>query len=805
MRVSVNWLKELVPAARDRSTAEMAHALTLLGLEVESIDERGRELSGVVIAEVLGVSTHPSADKLRIVRVRAGGGDESVVCGAANVPAPGYRVCWARPGATLPGGRTLEAREVRGVMSPGMLCSEPELGLGEQGDGIIVLSPSTPTGVDLAAFAGIRDDVLEVNVTPNRADALSHIGIARELAIAFGAPLVLPKPPSVRAIAGAAPMDVRIADDAGCARYQARFVAELSVGESPLPLRLRLLYCGVRSISNLVDVTNYILLETGHPLHAFDLDRLDGGITVRRAKPAEPMTTLDGVERTLEPGDIVVADARGPVALAGVMGGAKSEVTAATTRVLLETATFDPTSIRRTSKRLSLGSEASYRFERGVDANGVPYAAARAVALLAEVGGGAALDAIVDRYPSPASPRTVQLSMARLRRVSGRSFEVEAARLALAKVADTVEVQGQGDAAVFVAALPTHRPDLGIEEDLVEEILRVGGLYAQPPRAGLVATNAVSRDNPEAPADRARDLLAALGLSEIAGWGFVSRAALAAITNQGQPAHLGDGIVVKNPISSDYEVMRTSLLPGLAAALGRNLARGVPDPALFEVGPVVRRAATGAPESGQFTHAAALLAGRSSGWLKPGDPLDFFDVKRLVDELLVGFGIKDVHYEISTDLPFLHPGVSAAIRASDREIGSVGELHPAVARKLGIDQRAFYFELDVESLAREQAAIRIAPPPRFPAASRDLSFWIDVAVPAATQRAHFASAGETLLRELAVLEDFRDPKYAPPGEKGMLWSMTYRADDRTLTDAEADAAHARVVAAIKQKFGIRIR
>ncbi|HEY0715732.1 MAG TPA: phenylalanine--tRNA ligase subunit beta, partial [Polyangia bacterium] len=404
MKVSLTWLKELLEpgpavAALDASTA--AAALTMAGLEVESISERGKDLSGLLVAQVLAVRPHPGADKLRLVRVRAGVRAEEVVCGAPNVPPAGHHVVWAPPGARLPGGRTLEAREVRGVVSPGMLCSEPELGLGEKGEGILLLGESATGGADFVTEYGVADDILEVNVTPNRADALSHIGIARELAAAIGTRLGALPSLSVRLDPKAPVRDVSIAADGGCPRYRASFVTGLTVGESPLAMKLRLAACGIRPISNLVDVTNYVLLELGHPLHAFDLDEVKGAIHVRRAKPGEHLVTLDGVDRALAPGDIVIADDVGGLALAGVMGGARSEVKATTQRVLLEAATFEPTSIRRTSKRLGLSSEASYRFERGVDAEGLPAAGKRATELLAALGGGAAGTEVVDRYPQP--------------------------------------------------------------------------------------------------------------------------------------------------------------------------------------------------------------------------------------------------------------------------------------------------------------------------------------------------------------------------------------------------------------------
>jgi phenylalanyl-tRNA synthetase beta chain len=804
MKISLNWLRELVELPLGTNAERVAAALTGQGLEVEGIELKGRELSGVVVAEVLDIRPHPKADKLRIVRVRAGDREEDVVCGAPNVPPPGNRVCWAQPGARLPGGKTLEAREVRGVMSPGMLCGESELGLSEEGDGILILSPSANPGDDVAAFVGAVDDVFEVNVTPNRGDALSHLGIARDLAAHFGTRVRLPEIDKVPQLDAGPTMDVEIADDQGCPRYTARFLTGLTVAPSPIQMRLRLGYCGMRPISNLVDVTNYVLLETGHPLHAFDFDKLQGSIVVRRAKPGEAMETLDGQKRDLVPEDLLITDARGPVAIAGVMGGATSEVSASTRQVLLEAATFDPRSIRRTAKRLGIPSEASYRYERGVDANGIPHASLRAVAMMARLGGGSLVRTVVDKFPRPPEVKKVVLSLSRLQRVSGNEESLAFASEQLTRLGMACEASGDN----LTVTVPSYRPDITIAEDLIEEVLRMGG-FSNPARKERVASNATELPNPEGPADKARLLLAGAGLSEIVTWAFVPKAVLATISEYGKDGkdeQLKQGITVRNPISADYEVIRTSLLPGLADALKRNLSRGQAGAWLFEVGPIVRRADSASDAPIESTHAAGLIAGNLAGWLKAGDTVDFYDVKSVVEILLRGFGLADVDFEPPSALPFLHPGVSARMRTKQGVLlGSIGELHPATARRLGIEATAFYFEIELAALASATPILRTSAPPRFPAISRDVSFWVDVATPSAAQRASFLSAQEPLLCDLAVLEDFRDPKYTPPGKKGVLWSMTYRAADRTLTDAEADNAHQRVVKALMASLSIQIR
>jgi phenylalanyl-tRNA synthetase beta chain len=812
MKISFNWLRELCELPPGVTAASVGERLTLAGLEVEGIERRGRDVRGVQIAEVRGARPHPGAEKLQIVRVRVRGGDggieDEVVCGAPNVPAAGSLVAWAPPGATLPGGRTLDRREIRGVMSPGMLCSEAELGISESSDGIIVLPRgSMALGADFAGAVGLLDEVLEVNVTPNRPDALSHAGIAREVAALFKTRWKLPRPDDVplAPLPAGRGIDVEIRDPAACPRYTARIITGLHAGPSPMEMRIRLAACGVRAISNLVDVTNYVMLETGHPLHAFDLDKLSGAIIVRRANRAERMTTLDGVERPLQEGDVVIADGRGAVALAGVMGGATSEVSNTTTAVLLEAATFDPRSVRRTAKRLGLHSEASHRFERAVDANGIPHAALRAAAMIARLGGGVVNGEPVDRYPMQQHPRRVSLSLAGLTRTAGFEMTLAHAAEKLTSIDISADVAGDG----LTAIVPTFRPDISIEPDLIEEVMRLTG-YDRVPARLPPGTRAPSA-SPEALPDRARDVLAAQGLHEAVTWGFVPRPWLEALGKaRRNGAPLSEGIAVKNPISADYEVMRTSLFPGLAEAARRNLMRGVPDVALFEVGPVVLRGADAKEHPTEPMIAAGILIGRRPEWLKPGAPFDFYDAKRIADELLRALGIDEPSYRLAGgENPIVHPGIAARIfsgpQGTGREVGLVGEVHPAQRKRFGLTDGALYFEVELDAVAGERRTPASVSPPRFPAATRDVSFWIADTITVDEQRAAMTAAAEPLLRELAVLEDFRDPRYVAPGKKGMLWTMTYRAADRTLTDAEVDAAHARVVSALGAAYTIAIR
>lgn len=805
MKVSLNWLREFLPELPS-DAATVARDLTRIGFEVEGTTSRGQGLSGLLVAEVRDLRPHPQASKLRIVRVQAGARTEDVVCGAANVPPPGGKVCWAPPGATLPG-FTMAAKEIRGVMSPGMLCSEEELGLADSAEGILILDEDAPSGADPLRVFGLADTIFEVNVTPNRADALSHIGLARELAVAYRQVLKVPSVEGLRVSGGPSTRDVIIQDGKACPRYQARFLTGLTVRESPLAMRVRLAACGIRPISNLVDVTNYVMLELGHPLHAFDLDKLEGPVQVRKARAAETLTTLDGVERVLEPGDTVIADDRGPVALAGVMGGASTEITPSSRNVLLETATFDGVAVRRTAKRLALHSESSHRFERGVDAEGIPRAAERAAALLCTLGGGTQSDTVVDRHPTPTPRRRAFLSLATLRTLSGDpGRSLTAAHETLSRLCEDVQLE-PADPPRITLTVPSYRPDLSMEADLVEEVLRHEGYETVEPRRAVA--NAVSVPNPEGPSDRVRRRLVGEGCNEVITWGFVPRALLAALAPDAPERHapLVHGLMVANPISADYEVMRTSLLPGLVEVAKRNLARGVASLRLFEVGPVVHRVAPpeGAVFAEQATHAAVLLCGAQSGWLRPGAPVDFYDLKRVFQSLLSAFGVHDALYEATDRRPYLHPGVAAEVRLQGTCVGALGEIHPRTRKALRLEAPAFFLELHLDLLPDHAPAVRSVLPPRFPAATRDISFWVDASVTARAQQDALWSAREPLLRQVAVLEDFRDPQYVPAGKKGMLWTLTYRADERTLTDEDVDAAHARVLAALQAAVPLELR
>jgi len=839
MKVSWNWLRELVKLDDAISPHDAAARLSGAGVAVDAVTAVGAGLAGAIVAEIRGKRPHPKADKLTLVDVFDGREVTQVVCGAPNVPAPGEagtspRVVWARPGARLPSGLELGVREVRGIPSPGMLCAEDELGLSSDHAGILILRPEDglDIGSDFAAGVGLPDHIFELDITPNRPDLLGHVGVARELAALYrqdGARLTLPAPDLVPFLdsrpAGDA-IDIVIEDQVGCPRYLGHVLSGLRVAQSPLRLRLLLERLGARPISNLVDATNLALFAFGQPLHAFDLSRIGGGkVVVRRASGGETIKTLDGTVRPLAPEDLVIADAGRPMAVAGVMGGEDSEVRATTTDVLLEAAYFDPMSVRRTARRLKLHSEASHRFERGVDPNaGLDRAARYCLELMLKLAGGRLLRGCVDVYPQMIRPKVIALRPERTNRIL--ELDVPAPVQAEKLVALGLAVEAL-DSTTLSVTVPTFRPDLVREIDLIEEVGRLASYGAVPTRVPAlrmapppVLTSALSqRQN----AERARDLCASLGFDEVQLFSMTGPEKLRQFT--GAAAAQRPPLILTNPLREELSALRTQLLPGLLEALSTNLNHGRADVRLFEVGEVFfGRRAHDLPE--ERTRVAGVLSGNRPYFLRPtaADSLDFFDVRGMVEELLAGLGYVltwslggdtasqaearhvAIRQAAREEAPWLHPGVAAIIASSaapKEAVGTFGEVHPDLRQRLGIETPAFCFELEVP--AWPQSSRRYQAPSRFPAVSRDLSFFIDQETPAATACTVLESAGEPLLRDVQVLEDYREAGRVPAGKKGLLFGLTYRSDERTLTDDEVQKAHDRVIAHLKKALPVQLR
>lgn len=845
MKISVNWLKELV--ATDLPADEIARRLTAVGLEIEGTEKRDVEGGtsseggpGVVAAKIVSRGKVEGSDHLSLCQVDDGARVRQVVCGAPNCDA-GAVVPLARPGAVLPNGMQIERARLRGVESEGMLCSARELGLSDDHAGLLHLPPGTPPGASLGRLLGLPDVVLEVNVTPNRPDALSHVGIARELAALVGLPLRPPQtalsgeaaspslaqaPAAAQAVHAAARVDVE--DAAGCPRYLARVIEGVAIGPSPAALQERLRACGVRSISNVVDATNLALLELGHPLHAFDLDKLRGArIVVRRAREGEKMHTLDEKERTLAAQDLVICDGQAPVALAGVMGGATSEVSGTTTRILLESAVFDAPSIRRTARRHGLATEASSRFEKGADAITARAALDRCAQLIVDLAGGRVLAGAIDRWPAPKEATRVWVRPARVSAVLGCDVPANEVERRLSSLG--LKPAG-GSEAERLWEVPSFRRDLTREIDCVEEIARQRGLdtipIAQHP-AGVGTT--MARD-PGVEADRrAREALSARGFDEALNYSFVPERDLAALVPRTAPdearAAAPRPLKVQNPLTVEQGAMRTSVLPGLLRNLSFNLSRGSADVRLYELGRVYLPRPDERHPSGKLAWPVAeprrlglVAQGRAAPrfWGAPSEEAyGPFHLKGVLADALdaLGLGLLGapeaavlVRPAAALEAPHLHPAAAGALWLGERRVGTFGQVHPLVAQAFDVPADAQLAELDWEPLA---AAAKLVPRsrgvPRFPGVLRDLALVVDAQVPAATLLAEIRAADGAGLLETAELFDLYRGAQVPAGKKSVAFSLSLRAADRTLTDAEADGVLAAVRARLKERVGAEVR
>lgn len=807
MRASYGWLKTLVPGLV-ATPAELGARLTAAGIAVDTIHEIGAASPKCVVAEVLSFEPHPKQvsgkSGLRLVKVRHGSGEQVVVCGAPNVPGPGGLVILAPLGVHLPAkGMTIERRTIAGVASEGMLCSESELGLSEDHEGILILPPgSARPGQALSeVFPEAHDHVYEIDLTPNRPDCLGHVGLAREICALYKIPFAWPSHPTAatgRDTLASLGLRIEVLEPSRNPRYGAALVRGVTIAPSPLGTKWRLGALGVRAISNVVDVTNLMMLLWGHPMHAFDLERVrDKRIVVRKAKDGEVMKTLDGVDRTLVADDLLICEGAGegrPTALAGVMGGADSEIAATTRDVLFECAYFDPRGVRRTARRHGMHTESSHRFERGVDPSGVERVLAHACAATTSLcpGAEAASDTIVVSAPA-ASPARVALRRARMDALLGVSIPWADARAILARLG-LQEVEAKGDAeATFV--VPSHRPDLAREVDLIEEVIRVSGIDGVPEELPAIRPTRPVGGGEER-ARRARAAAVELGLSEAVTYAFTSRAQLAAV-HAPEPT-----VILKNPIASHHQVMRTSLLPGLLAAVKNARNHGVRDASLFVVGSVYLASKTpdGLPE--ERLGLTALLAGDRPVHLGKPSPVDVFDATGLAVALVERLSGRKPEI-VRAPAPHLHPRGGAVVQVDGAVVGRLGPLHPDVLDAFEVGEHAVVVELDLLALGEPRSpAFRALP--RFPSSVRDVALVVHDDVLSGDVLGAIREAAGPLAEEVSLFDRFVGGS-VPADHASLAFRVVYRAPDRTLTDAEVDAAHGKVVAAAQARFAATLR
>ncbi|HUM15047.1 MAG TPA: phenylalanine--tRNA ligase subunit beta [Candidatus Nitrosotalea sp.] len=809
MKITYRWLKEFVETELDARA--VADRLTNAGIGVEQIAPVVEGLAGVVVGEIEAIErelgTSAAGHHNQLVRVALPDRRFSVVCGAPNV-AVGLRAAFAPPGARLPGLGEVKAAKIRGVVSEGILCSEKELGVSEDHGGLMVLPAEAPLGADLSTYLGLDDWILDIEITPNRPDALSVVGVAREVAALTGAAFRFPKVQVTEgeAEAGAlAALDIQAPDL--CPRFCARVITGLTVKPSPPWLAQRLRAVGLRPINNLVDVTNYIMWELGQPLHAFDLDTLARHtVVVRRAQPGERMKTLDGQERALGADMALVCDPDHAVGIGGVMGGADSEVTASTTNVLLEAAYWDPASIRRTSRTLGLSTDAAYRFERGGDIEAPPDVLARAAQLMAELGGGTVSRGVLDAYADPRPLRRLGLRLARVERVVGVSPSREEAVRILQALGFAVDDSGD-DLQVVV---PSFRRDIYQEDDLVEEIVRIWGYDKIPlTLAGGGEIIPVKRPAGRRLARAMSRALNAAGLYETVTWGFADPERLERM-GWSDAAAL---IALQNPLSVERSVLRPSLLPGLLEVLAINGNRQMPDVRVFEIGNVF---APHRPEDGDRpAHEDLRLGIALTGLRAPRawftgarDRVDVHDAKGMAEAALAAAGVTDAEamvFPVDRAPAYLESGRAARLVRAGVELGYFGELALAAREAFDLPAPVFVAELSVTALAGlPPTTVKYEALPRFPAVQRDLAIVVASEVTAGDVEAAIRAMGLPLLTRISLFDVYTGGQVGA-GRRSLAWSLTFQAPDRTLTDAEVNRLHERIVAEIAKRFRAEVR
>jgi phenylalanyl-tRNA synthetase beta chain len=822
MKITLNWLKRYVDF--DGSAQELADRLTMLGVEVEGVQKLGGAFEGVVVAQILASDKHPNADKLSVCRVADGHGERQIVCGAKNYSV-GDKVPLILPGNTLPprAGEpplTIRAGRIRGVESQGMLCSPQELGLPDAVDGLLILRPEAKVGQPFAEYLSVggSDVVYDLEITPNRPDLNSVIGIAREVSAVTGHPLRLPeiKLPNVVAV-GSSPVTasdlvaVRIEDPELCPRYVARVIRGVKIGPSPDWLKSTLEKVGVRTINNVVDVTNYVMLETGQPLHAFDYHLLKApspegtpAIVVRPAMEGEKFTTLDGHEHVLTGQMLLIADETRAIALAGIMGGQNSEINPNTVDVLLETACFKPQNVRSTSKKLELRTESSYRFERGVDPAATDWASQRAAQLILETAGGQLASGAVDVQPRKAEPAQITLRHVKVCELLGVEVPVRRQIEILQRLGLVLIGAEHG---VFNAfRVPTYRVDLKREVDLIEEITRLYGIDNIPttPPRGAIGSN--SYDLVHDSLGEARRILTGLGLFEAQGQTLISDKIAERLDQAVAPQTKGQLVHLANPLSSEMNVLRPELIFGLLDALRHNVHHKTTDLALFEIGRVFRLEGNG--ELKEERRLAIALTGRRDPvfWsgTERGAKVDAYDLKGLLEEFFEQFAVRGMSYSRREESTACYLE-SAVLQIGSQPVGEIGQLLPVLAKQYDLRDAVLVAELNIDLLlARRSTAKTLKPLPQFPAIERDVA----MVLPETTR--HEAVLATVKQAKVANLEtvnlfDVYRGQNVPAGQKSVAYSFTYRSPERTLTDAEVNSAHQKIVEQLRQSLGAVVR
>lgn len=806
MKVSLNWLKEYVDITLPHS--DIANKLTMAGLEVKEVEVIGGQWENIVVGQITAVNPHPGADRLRLVTVDLAATQETVVCGAPNCQV-NDKIAFARVGAEISAGNTsehvkLKSVKIRGVVSNGMICSEKELGIPDNHEGILVLPPDAPVGMPMASYAG--DTIFNLEVTPNRPDCLSIIGIAREIAALTGESLRLPEisyeeimPSAEQAVT------VEIPSRDLCPRYCAGLLTSVKVAESPPWLQNRLLACGMRPINNIVDITNYVMLEYGQPLHAFDYSLIRGKrIVVRQANKGEKIVTLDGTERLLPEDTLVIADAERPVAVAGVMGGANTEVSEATTSILLEAASFNPASIHYTGRTLNLPSEACTRFERGINAELALPALRRAIQLLTQLAGGKAARGWVDIYPGRREPKPILLPVTEFKRILGVEFSPDRIMNILVSLGfDCQQTRGK-DSVEIAATAPYWRSDIRIAVDLIDEVARIAG-YDQIPMT--ILSQPIPKQSPLPIIGlkrQVRNKLVGYGFQEVITYSLTSKDLLNRLQTTAQEVTdktAAEPMRVMNPMTAEQEYLRPNLRIGLLTALSSNRKFEEGGIRLFELGRVYLPRPNDLPDERETLCGIINGPRLEKSWHGDNKQFDFFDAKGLVEGLLNQFGI-DTSFGSGSD-ESLHPAKQAAIIVSGKKLGVIGELHPRVAGNFELSGATYLFELDIAALLPFAIARRIFRPiPRFPAVVRDMALVVDSGT--IHQRVLDIVKGYPLVAGVELF-DVYSGEQVQKGEKSLAYRITFQSPTQTLTDDEVSKVMKQILEKLSGELGAVLR
>ncbi|RJQ33002.1 MAG: phenylalanine--tRNA ligase subunit beta [Actinobacteria bacterium] len=793
MRVSLNWLNEYVKID-DLSPEELADKLDLTGTAVEGIDEPAKGLDRVIVSQILKIKPHPNADKLTICEVTTGKQTLDIVCGARNM-AEGDKVPLALVGAVLPGGFKIKKASLRGVESNGMLCSKTELQIGEDASGLMILPADLKVGQPLAKAMQLDDVVIELEITPNRPDCLGMIGMAREIGAILGRPYKIPEIDyRVESKEVSELVSVKIENPELCPRYAAKVITDVKIGQSPDWMKRRLIAAGVRPINNIVDITNYVLFEYCQPLHAFDYELVkDGKIVVRRANKGEKITTLDDIERSLNENNLLITDSSGPIALAGVMGGATTEVSTETKIVLLESAYFDPKNISRTSRNLGLISESSMRFERGIDPNGCAIAADRAAQLMADIAGGKVLKGTVDIYPKKINPVTINLSVDKTNQVLGTDIK----NSKIEKILESLDLNISKDKSSLNVKVPTFRPDLEREIDLIEEVARLYGLNniesTLPESSGKHGE--LTRE--QKIESRVKQLLVSTGLMEAITYSFQSKDLIAKLPVD------QDVVAIANPLSEDHGVLRTTLLPGLLSTFMFNVNRGQDNVKLFELGKVFLPNSKLPKEPGKL---GIIIGGswQDKEWHQDKLSFDFYDLKGILE--LIFDDLKVSGYDFSPkDYQIYKQGRSASIVVGSDKAGHIGELTQKVLDVFELSKAVYYAEVDMASLMKSSSQeVAFVGVPKYPGIDLDVAILVNKEVANKDIMRAIKEAGQELLKTVRLF-DLYTGKGIPDNKKSLAFSLYYQNYERTLKMEEALLQHKKVKKALEKEVSAEIR